>query len=96
MIHYLNFKADSITGLFFEDDDPRFEVLSPELLKITKVSLFVPPLKRVKFFGYSKVRARAHSGLLPCSPHLDAPVLGARAESLLCTTSTVRYTTRVH
>jgi hypothetical protein len=29
-------------------------VLSPELLKATKVALFVPPLKRVKFFGHSK------------------------------------------
>jgi len=54
VIHYLNFKADSIAGLFFENDDPRFAVLSPELLKTAKVSIFVPPLKRVKFFGYSK------------------------------------------
>lgn len=54
VIHYLNFKADSIAGFFFEDDDPRFAVLSPELVKDTKVSLFVPPLKRVKFFGHSK------------------------------------------
>eukprot|EP01043_Picozoa_sp_COSAG02_P022379 COSAG02_NODE_1162_length_14168_cov_10.478570_6_plen_853_part_00 len=54
VIHYLNFKASSISGLYFEDDDPRFESLSVELKKLLKIRLLTPALQRVKMFGYSK------------------------------------------
>lgn len=58
VIHYLNFKASSISGLYVEEDDPRFESLSPELKKELKVKLLTPALQRVKMFGYSKEDAK--------------------------------------
>lgn len=54
VIQYLNFKASSISGFYFDEDDPRFNSLSHELKKDLKVRLFTPALERVKMFGYSK------------------------------------------
>jgi len=54
VIHYLNFKANSISGLYFEDNDPRFESLSLELKKGLKIRLLTPALQRVKMFGHSQ------------------------------------------
>ena len=54
VICYLNFKSSSIAGFYFTDDDSRFDSLSDELKKDTKLALFTPALQRVKMFGYSK------------------------------------------
>ena len=54
VIQYLNFKSSSIAGFYFTDDDSRFDSLSDELKKDTKLALFTPALQRVKMFGYSK------------------------------------------
>ena len=46
VIYYLNFKSSSIAGFYFEDNDDRFDCLSPELRKELRVALMTPALMR--------------------------------------------------
>eukprot|EP01047_Picozoa_sp_COSAG01_P073391 COSAG01_NODE_11953_length_1828_cov_2.528051_1_plen_519_part_10 len=51
-VKYLNFRATSLTGSQFDDDDERFRILSPGIRQKIRVELCKPVLKKVRVFGW--------------------------------------------
>eukprot|EP01047_Picozoa_sp_COSAG01_P068637 COSAG01_NODE_9965_length_2289_cov_2.707763_2_plen_535_part_01 len=51
-VKYLNFRATSLTGSQFDDDDERFHILSPGIRQKIRVELCKPVLKKVRVFGW--------------------------------------------
>ena len=74
VIYYLNFKSSSIAGFYFEDNDDRFDCLSPELRKELRVALMTPALMRAS-------PPRPHPAPAPA---LQMPVLELTAPPCVC------------
>ena len=54
-IRYLNFRATSVAGNAFVDDDEKFAILSPGIKRKIKIKMNRPVLERVRVFGWNPV-----------------------------------------
>ena len=54
VVKFLSFQASVISGNSFNDDDPRFNGLSPRLRERIQISVNRPALERLLMFGWNK------------------------------------------
>lgn len=88
VVSFMNFRATSSSRRAFDDDDPRFQTLSPALRGELRQLVFRPILKKIKIFAGNDVPLQfidalaqeIHAG--PFSPKDDIVSLGAYGHSL--------------
>jgi hypothetical protein len=70
-VKYLNFRATSLTGSQFDDDDERFHILSPGIRQKIRVELCKPVLKKVRVFGWDATDIREEEHLRSVFDKID-------------------------
>ena len=52
-VRFLNFRSSSFSGNAYNDDDPRFDELSDGMRSKIRRAVYLPPLKKIGFFGWN-------------------------------------------
>ena len=62
-VKFLNFRSTSLSGNSFNDADPRFDHLSKGIRHTIRCAVYLPPLKRIGFFGWDGVAEIEENGV---------------------------------
>lgn len=62
-VRFLNFRSSALSGNAYDDDDPRFSELSAGMRHTIRCAVYLPPLKRIGWFGWDNAVENEENGV---------------------------------